>query len=80
MEQQDLTKEELLKEIAELRRRVTLLETSADNLKLVEKALEKSETRYKTLTEKSVVGVLVRPARSVSIERRAVGWQHLPWS
>lgn len=59
MEQQDLTKEELLKEIAELRRRVTLLETSADNLKLVEKALEKSETKFKTLTEKSVVGVYV---------------------
>jgi PAS domain-containing protein len=50
------TKKELIEEIDELRHRVTQLEASEVNRELLEKALEKSETKFRGLTERSVVG------------------------
>ena len=51
------TKKELVEELTELRRRVTKLEASEVNREILERALEKSETKFRSLTERSVVGV-----------------------
>lgn len=51
------TKKELEREILDLRTRVAQLEAAEAHRTLLEQALEKSEIKFKTLTEKSVVGV-----------------------
>jgi PAS domain S-box-containing protein len=51
------TKKELEREISDLRTRIAQLEAAEANRTLLEQALEKSEIKFKTLTEKSVVGV-----------------------
>ena len=51
------TKKELVEELTELRSRVTKLEASEVNREILERALEKSETKFRSLTERSVVGV-----------------------
>lgn len=51
------TKRELLDEIAMLKERIDALEASEKRQAALERALEKSDAKFRTLTEKSVVGV-----------------------
>lgn len=51
------TKKDLERELLDLRARVAQLEAAEAHGTLLEQALEKSEIKFKTLTEKSVVGV-----------------------
>jgi len=59
MKDQDKTKDELLREVAELRERLASLETSAAGLKRAEEALKRSEKKYRQLVESLNEGVLV---------------------
>ncbi|MBI5249291.1 MAG: PAS domain S-box protein [Desulfomonile tiedjei] len=51
------SKKDLEKEISELRKRMALLQAAEAQRTALEQALEKSEIKFRTLTEKSVVGV-----------------------
>lgn len=51
------TKKDLVDEISRLKKRISRLEASETRLTLLERALEKSDTKFRTLTERSVVGV-----------------------
>jgi PAS domain S-box-containing protein/putative nucleotidyltransferase with HDIG domain len=53
------TKDELLKELAELRRRTIELEAAETNLKSIEDKLVESEDRYRDLVEKAEIGILI---------------------
>ncbi len=53
----DKTKAQLVDELAQLRRRVAQLEQADIDRKWVAEALRQSETKFRKLTEKSVVGV-----------------------
>lgn len=57
MKDQYKTKGRLIEELSELRSRVTELEASEVNRDYLETALERSETKFRSLTERSVVGV-----------------------
>ena len=58
MKDMDKTKEELLAEIAELNRRIEILENAeADGSKTVEEALRESEAKYRQLFEYAPAGI-----------------------
>ena len=64
MKDQDKTKDELLRELAELRERLASLVTSAAGLKRAEEALKRSEKKYRQLVESLNEGVLVLDDRA----------------
>jgi len=51
------TKEQLINELAEMRRRIAELEKSETEHKQVEEALRESENKFRSLAEKSLVGI-----------------------
>jgi PAS domain S-box-containing protein len=53
MKDEDKTKEQLINELVEIRKRITALETTEIHLKKAEEALWESEERYRTLFEES---------------------------
>ncbi|MBI5570086.1 MAG: PAS domain S-box protein [Desulfomonile tiedjei] len=57
MTDREKTKDELVLELERLRHRVAELEACATEHKWLEEALQQSETKFRKLTEKSVVGV-----------------------
>jgi PAS domain S-box-containing protein len=59
MRQRTESKEDLLKQIADLKRRIDELEASQRNHSIIEHALTQSELRFKTLAEKSLVGIYI---------------------
>ena len=62
MKDQNKTKAQLLNELAELRQRVTELETAEAERKRAEEAVQASETRYRRLFETAQDGILILDA------------------
>lgn len=69
MKDVDKTREQLISELAELRRRIDELEKSEIELKQKDEALRESEERYRDLANTSVDGVI-----SVDSEMRIILW------
>jgi PAS domain S-box-containing protein len=67
MKDDEKTREQLLPELLELRRRVTELERSEAGLLGAERALRESEERYRRLFELAPVGIIVYLAEQVAL-------------
>jgi len=58
MKDEEKTKEQLINELTELRRRVTKLEAAETERKQAEEALRESEERYRKLFEQTFIGII----------------------
>jgi len=74
MEDQDLTQEQVARELERLRRRVKELEESEARLRGTEKALKESEEKYRTLFEESFDGLFITcpEGRILDMNRKGV--------
>lgn len=68
MKDQDKTKEQLIDELQELRRRVAAQEGEVANSKRTEEALRQSEERFRAVFEEAPVGMIISGADGVVVK------------